>query len=196
MLDWISERYGDQDDFDFYPVNVAENADLVAEYVAQIGLDTEILMVTSQVFQQYILRGRASPYPMDYVIDGDGNVQYAQHEYEPELMLETIDRLLDIGGDGVDAAEPLLPLAFRLESAYPNPFNSSTTIEYRLPSQADVKLAIFDIHGRLVTTLVEEQKSAGVYQATWDGVGSTSGVYICRIVAGGSVGSGKVVLLR
>jgi hypothetical protein len=197
MLDWITERNGDQDEFDFYPVNVNENANLLAEYVAQIWLETEILMVSSQVYQQYLLRGRASPYPMDYVIDGDGIVQYAQHEYEPELMLETIDRLLDIGGDGVDdEVEPELLQEFQLVGAYPNPFNSSTTIRYQLPHQADVSLEIFDVSGRCVATLVKRVQSAGDYQVVWDGSGAVTGLYICRAEAGGVVRSGKVVLVR
>ncbi len=96
MQSWIEERYGEQNLFDFYAGNVAENEGLVADYVEEIGLRMPVLLVSSQIAQQYAIRGNASPYPRDYIIDGDGIVQYAQHEYEPELMLMTLDRLLEI----------------------------------------------------------------------------------------------------
>ena len=96
MQSWIEERYGNQDLFDFYAANVAENENLVADYVEDIGLEVPVLLVTQQVDEQYMIRGNASPYPLDYIIDGNRIVQYAQHEYEPELMQITLDRLLEI----------------------------------------------------------------------------------------------------
>jgi len=96
MQSWVNERYGDQDAFDFYAANVNENANHVADYVEQIGLEVPVLLVSSQTYNQYKVRGGLIPYPGDYIIDGDRIVQYANHEYEPELKLQTIDRLLEI----------------------------------------------------------------------------------------------------
>ena len=94
MQDWVNERYDDQDAFDFYAANVTENENHVAEYAGQIGLEVPIILVSQQIYTQYRLRGGLSPYPVDYIIDGNGIVQYAQHEYEPELMVMTINDII------------------------------------------------------------------------------------------------------
>ena len=99
MQDWIAERYDEQDNFDFYAVNINEDPDHIAEYVEQIGLEVPVILGTAALFNQYRIRGGVSPYPVDYIIDGEGIVQYANHEYEPEIMLMVIDRLLDIGNE-------------------------------------------------------------------------------------------------
>jgi hypothetical protein len=65
---------------------------------------------------------------------------------------------------------------------YPNPFNPVTKINYLLPQDGNVKLQVFDITGRLVTTLADEVKVAGSYTASWDGSNLSSGVYFVRLV--------------
>ena len=99
MQRWVEDRYGEEDDFDFYAVNINEDRDHVAEYVEQIGLEVPVILGTSQLFNQYRLRGGVSPYPVDYLIDGERIVRYANHEYTPEIILMTIDRLLEMGED-------------------------------------------------------------------------------------------------
>lgn len=73
-----------------------------------------------------------------------------------------------------------------LSQNYPNPFNPTTTISYELPKSSFVKLSIYDISGRLVETLVNEQKNAGYYSVNWNvpQSGISSGIYIYRIDAG------------
>jgi tetratricopeptide (TPR) repeat protein len=83
--------------------------------------------------------------------------------------------------------EEVIAKVFSVES-YPNPFNPSTTISYTLPSEADVKIAIYDIMGRIVKTLASESKPIGSYQVTWDGTNSngikvSSGIYLYRFEA-------------
>jgi flagellar hook assembly protein FlgD len=56
---------------------------------------------------------------------------------------------------------------FKLEGAYPNPCNPSTTISYVLPVEVKVSLKIFDISGRLVVTLVDEPQAAGAHSIRW-----------------------------
>jgi photosystem II stability/assembly factor-like uncharacterized protein len=96
-----------------------------------------------------------------------------------------------------------LPIAFRLEQNYPNPFNPTTNIEFRLPAgQAGivnrelVTLRIFNILGREVATLVNDVRSAGVYTVRWDASALPSGVYFCRLQAGGSTVSRAMVLMK
>ena len=75
------------------------------------------------------------------------------------------------------------PNQYVLNQAYPNPFNPSTTIEYGLPRDSELTLAVYDIQGRLVTYLVKGFISAGYYQATWDASKYSSGIYFVQLLA-------------
>jgi hypothetical protein len=83
----------------------------------------------------------------------------------------------------------------------PNPFNPATTLVFELPRHMQVKLSIFTVTGRLVSTLVDREMAAGRKQVVWnarDGHGRpvASGVYFYRLVAGGEAQTRKMVLLR
>ena len=93
------------------------------------------------------------------------------------------------------------PEDFALLQNYPNPFNPETTIRYTLPAPGEVELAVYDVTGRRVRTLVRQRQSAGAYTVTWDGRDArgqavASGVYLYRLVAGGQVQVRRMVLLR
>ena len=67
---------------------------------------------------------------------------------------------------------------------FPNPFSSSTTIEYQLTQTGMVNVAIYNISGQIVEILVNEHQIAGHHSITWDAKGITSGLYFCRIQTG------------
>jgi hypothetical protein len=102
----------------------------------------------------------------------------------------------------VDVGEtPALPKEFKVNQSYPNPFNPSATIEYALPSDGDVAIAIYDAIGRKVVTLLSEYKVAGYHQVTWlgkdeGGTAVASGVYFCRVQFGAKAAIQKMILLR
>jgi glucuronoarabinoxylan endo-1,4-beta-xylanase len=75
------------------------------------------------------------------------------------------------------------PATFQLDQNFPNPFNPSTTIQYQLPVDSRVSLIIYDVLGREVMTLVEEQQVAGYHDKQFDASNVASGVYFYRIVA-------------
>lgn len=88
-----------------------------------------------------------------------------------------------------------------LHPAHPNPFNPSTTIRYDLSVGARVNVSIFDVRGALVSTLVDEMQSAGNRSLVWnardaEGRALASGVYLCRLDAGGVRQTRKLVLLK
>ncbi|MCX6640628.1 MAG: SBBP repeat-containing protein [bacterium] len=89
-----------------------------------------------------------------------------------------------------------LPAEYRLEQNYPNPFNPTTTISYQLPSRSQVKLEVFDVSGRLVTTLINGWREAGSHEVTFDGSGLAAGVYVYRLQVGEYTGVQKMVLLK
>jgi len=83
----------------------------------------------------------------------------------------------------------------------PNPFNPLTTIAFDLPQPADVKLAVFDITGRLVRVLVDEERQAGSHDVVWNGLNDrgrrvASGVYFCRLEAGPSADTRRLTMLK
>jgi hypothetical protein len=93
------------------------------------------------------------------------------------------------------------PGTTELFANYPNPFNPSTTIRYRVASAGRVQLQVFDAPGRRVRVLVDEEQAAGNHDVAFDGrddAGSTvaSGVYFYRLDAGGVTQTRKMVLLK
>lgn len=103
---------------------------------------------------------------------------------------------------GVDDDVPAAPETFALHQNIPNPFNPSTTIRYDVPAGgAEVRVAVYDVAGRLVAVLVDGYQPAGRREVAWNGRGSTgapvaAGVYFCRMTAGEWAESRKMVLLR
>ena len=85
---------------------------------------------------------------------------------------------------------------FTLEQNYPNPFNPSTTVKYSLPKQANVTVKIFDMLGREIETLVNEEKFAGTYEVTWNVINLPTGVYFYQIKTDGHVETKKMILLK
>jgi hypothetical protein len=93
------------------------------------------------------------------------------------------------------------PERFTLAPNYPNPFNAGTVIGYGLPHDARVELAVYNVCGQRVRTLVDGIRPPGHHRARWDGAGEdgrplASGLYVCRMRAGGFTGTRKMILLR
>jgi hypothetical protein len=89
-----------------------------------------------------------------------------------------------------------VPLQFSLKQNYPNPFNPVTTIHYQLPVNSQVTLKVFDVLGREVATLVNEDKKAGSYEVEIDGSKFTSGMYFYRLQTGNFVEIKKLLLIK
>ncbi len=88
------------------------------------------------------------------------------------------------------------PLSFTLSQNYPNPFNPSTTINYQVPSSGKVVLKVYDILGREVEALVNENKSAGKYSVSFNADKLASGVYLYRIQEGSYFQTKKMILIK
>ena len=89
-----------------------------------------------------------------------------------------------------------IPGDFSLSQNYPNPFNPSTSITYSLPRSSHVVLKVYNILGKEVITLVNEEKPAGNYKVVFNGSNLTSGVYFYKVQAGSFVSTKKFVLLK
>jgi hypothetical protein len=88
------------------------------------------------------------------------------------------------------------PASFALEQNYPNPFNPTTTINYQIPISGRVELKVYDLLGREVATLVNDDKAAGRYSIPWNAALMSSGVYFYRLRAGQHTGTKKLLLLK
>ncbi len=89
-----------------------------------------------------------------------------------------------------------LPMHFSLYQNYPNPFNPSTTISFILPLKSLVFLKVFDILGREVATLANEEMLAGNHSFNWNAANLASGIYFYRLQAGSFTETKKLILLR
>jgi hypothetical protein len=89
-----------------------------------------------------------------------------------------------------------VPSTFQLHQNYPNPFNPTTNIRFQITRFSDATLKVYDILGREVATLVNEQLTPGSYETTFDGARLSSGVYFYRLQAGGFVQTKKLVLQK
>lgn len=89
-----------------------------------------------------------------------------------------------------------LPSSFRLEQNFPNPFNPITTIKYEVPKANFVSITVYNELGKVVATLVNENKSAGNYSTEFKAGSLASGIYFYRMKAGSFVETKKLVLLK
>lgn len=100
------------------------------------------------------------------------------------------------GGVWVKKIEEIIPQNYELQQNYPNPFNPSTTIRFSIPKQDFVKITIYNVNGKLISTPVENVLSAGTYETTFDASGQSSGVYYVKFEAGHTSITKKMSLLK
>lgn len=106
--------------------------------------------------------------------------------------------VMDYMGIAVDVEQitKVTPTGFELYQNYPNPFNPSTTINYQLPSTGYVTLKVYNLLGREIAALINEEKSEGICEVTFDASKLSSGVYFYRIEFNGFSEKKKMILLK
>jgi hypothetical protein len=97
---------------------------------------------------------------------------------------------------GVQSFGSEIPKDFNLSQNYPNPFNPSTKISFSIPKASFVKMRVYDIAGREVETLVNQQLSAGSFEVDFNASKLTSGIYFCRITADDFTDVKKMILAK
>ena len=134
-----------------------------------------------------------------YTTDIDGDTRNATAPY---MGADESGPLTGVGPDGMTA-----PFTFALSQNYPNPFNPGTTIGYGVSGGENgsggsglgsswVRLAVYDMLGREVATLVNERQAAGRYTVRFDGTSLSSGVYFCRLTSGEKTETRRMELLK
>jgi hypothetical protein len=97
---------------------------------------------------------------------------------------------------GINNNNNEVPKEYNLAQNYPNPFNPMTLINYSIPNSGLVKLVVYDVIGKEVTTLVNEVKNIGNYSVTFDASNVPSGVYFYKIMSGSFVETKKMILIK
>ena len=95
-----------------------------------------------------------------------------------------------------DRNEIVIPSEFKLYTAYPNPFNPTTVIQYQIPKERHVKVAIYNIFGQRVITLVDEKMKAGTYKVTFNASNLASGVFFYKLETKDFVNVKKMIYLK
>ncbi len=126
-------------------------------------------------------------YEHDIVIHAEGALQSP----------DSIHVILDITTNGLLWLENTeIPTEYALQPPYPNPFNPVTNLAFALPQPGNIRIAIFDIHGRIVANLMDNWCGVGVYQVTFDASKLSSGTYFCQMAANNFMAVKKLILIK
>ena len=90
----------------------------------------------------------------------------------------------------------VIPSSFQLKQNYPNPLNPSTSIRFDIPNASFVRVSVYDVMGRELENLVNEQLKAGEYMVKWDAARFASGIYFYSIAADGYQTTKKMMLIK
>jgi hypothetical protein len=112
-----------------------------------------------------------------------------------DTLMARVYRYFEVATD-VDEVSDEIPVRTELFQNYPNPFNPTTTIGFKVQGSGSVVLKVFDILGKEVATLVNEELRSGSYSRTFDGSGLASGVYFYRLEAGSFSQTRRLLLLK
>ncbi len=171
---------------------------------ALISADTSMSMIDQAAWNLAVSgsyaaqgAGTASGYAstMDVKWDEKGNL-YSQSMYGWTVEKWAYNGTLPSFTTGVEEVGGTLPEGYTLSQNYPNPFNPSTTIDFTLPVSGSVSLKIYDLLGREIMTLVNEQKAAGTYRAIFDATNLPSGTYFYALKAGSFSEVKKMTLVK
>jgi len=138
-----------------------------------------------------VSKGRFSGLDWGTGVAVEGNVVYYADTREGIWILKN-----DLVTSVSERQELPLPRTVQLLPNYPNPFNPETTIEYALPKSTNVKLEIFNVLGQSVAKLAEGFVEAGTHKVLFSADKLSSGVYFCRLTAGGATVSRKLLLCK
>lgn len=97
---------------------------------------------------------------------------------------------------GINTISSIIPKSYKLYNNFPNPFNPSTKIHFDLPKPDNVQIIIFDMLGRQIITLADDNLNAGQYEVIWNGSNQASGIYFCRIITSQFTDTKKMVLAK
>jgi len=130
-----------------------------------------------------------------FSMDGSSLESSTLFEYTGDMSIESII-VSDIEGNAIPASSIIVPSKYALESAYPNPFNPVTTLNFSLPESQEVMLQVYNLQGRVIETLVNSNIEAGYHSVQWNADNYSSGMYFVKMVAGEYIDTQKLMLVK
>ncbi|HSQ76525.1 MAG TPA: T9SS type A sorting domain-containing protein, partial [Bacteroidota bacterium] len=203
--DWMSSLFAS---FDPVAIESVGYDFLRAEFTAARRAGTYPQMTATDDYLHQAADSSNWPSGIRYDPEDDGTVlaSLGTHEHWNDSLHKQYSRNLGTG-DGIElvgagavtsvhADPPAVVAQAVLHQNYPNPFNPSTTIRYELPEASTVRLSVVDVLGHEVSVLVNERREAGVHEVRFDAAGLPSGIYFCRLGAGGVTQVKRFLLVR
>ena len=135
----------------------------------------------------------ASFYSMELTTDG-GFILGG--EVENNMYVVKTDSLGNANPIGIVTIQNNIPVDYQLYQNYPNPFNPTTNIKFQIAKEGFVKLSVYDILGRQVTDIFNEELKAGTYEAEWNASNYPSGIYFYRLITDTYTQSRKMILIK
>jgi len=136
-------------------------------------------------------------WPPAYILaKGFGLVEIQGTQWRTELVYAKIDGIEYGTPVGNIKEESSLPKEFVLTQNYPNPFNPTTIIKYDIPGFSFITLKVYDVLGKEIATLVNDEKPAGSYEVEFSAIGLPSGIYFYKLQAGNFIETKKMVLMK
>jgi hypothetical protein len=176
---------GDQNVFALINMGSATASASLILPVSELNLDAEkTYYLTDLVTNEYIA-GKMSDF--DTVV-----INIAKYSTRMFVLADSV--VINTGAD--DQIVSGRPEEFCLEQNYPNPFNSGTLIKYSLASRGHITMRIYDVLGREIATLIDEEKPEGYYAVNWSADYIPTGVYFCRLQTNSGMMTKKMLLVR
>lgn len=169
--------------------------DLILPATTSIDRDRSQTVPANAPSGIYTYEGRVGYYP-DVIWDSDSFTFEKSTTGDGEVIGEWMNSGESFDDYLTSPISDATPVVYSLGPNYPNPFNPITTLNFTLPEAAKINLAIYDISGRLVASMVDGYRQAGSHEVTFDGSNLASGIYLYRLQAGDFTASGKMVLLK
>ena len=131
------------------------------------------------------------------ILDSEYQMSEGRFHFEDVLLAASCTEIIPVEIEPVNLkTNGVLPETWSLSQNYPNPFNPETTIRFSLPKSEHVTLSIYNLQGRLIEVLMDDQRPAGNYEVVWNGASMSSGIYLCRLNAGRFVEMKKLILQK
>ncbi|MBI5728082.1 MAG: T9SS type A sorting domain-containing protein [Ignavibacteriales bacterium] len=143
------------------------------------------------IIPSFASRTLASGDSTTYYVAYAFGLNYQKMLYNMHLAQQKYDLLTAVTPEGNNT-----PRSYMLEQNYPNPFNPSTKITYQLPEASNVKLTVYDMLGKEITTLVNGQQPAGKHVIDFNAAGLPSGVYFYTINSGSFFEAREMMLIK
>jgi hypothetical protein len=159
----------------------------------QVG--TSATLGTTSVFKGTIMADQAITMNTGALLEGRALARIAGVVLDGDTINADISTAIN------ESNTDILPISFELEQNYPNPFNPTTSIRFGLPTKSHVSIKVYNLLGQEITSLVNEELSAGTHTTEWDGRDKSrtevaSGIYFYKLIAGDFIDTKKMMLIK